>query len=151
MVAKIFEIKRESKRRIDLFKDRCAKLASTRVQFYRHFSINQDHIVIRGVEQNSSLRQAIEPIHVAAVIIHGRVNYGTCQDFNPMKIAIDGVFRGFRYVEFHTTRPAAEIVIPRLQIRIVLRDEGVKIVVVTVHSMQDIEDETLPEVNYEIW
>lgn len=151
MVAKLIDLRRENRRRITLFKEKCAKLAASRKQFHKHFLINQDHIVIRGAQQNSSLRSAIEPQHIAAVIIHGRINYETSNDDHPIEVAIDGAFKNFRYVEFSTTQVSAEICIPRLQIRVVLREGRVKVLVVTVHSMQEAIDETLPEVNYEIW
>ena len=150
-VRRQFQLEKSLRRRIDLFHNRCRELARSKRQFHNHFLINQDHIVVRGGQQGSSLRHCIEPMHIAAIINGGKINYATSKDSHPIEVAIDGVFKDFRYVEYLTTQMPAEIVIPRLQLRIVLRDGRVKILVVTVHPMQEAVDDTLPEVNYEVW
>jgi hypothetical protein len=148
----VIELKRESQRRLEKFHRKCRELACSRASFRRSFAIDQDHIVVRGAEQNSSLRAGIEPQHIAAVIIGGRLNLPTCRDSYPMMLAIDAVFRDFSYVEFQTTSPSSTIRIDRLQIRVVLRDQRIKIAVVTVHPNQDKVDLSMPEVDHEnVW
>ena len=148
---KVIDLKREPKRRIDHFRKRCVENAKSRKQFYRSFLIDQDHIIARGADQNSSLRAAIQPMHIAAIILSGRVDYAASRSDPPVEIAIDGTFRNFKYVEFMTTKGIAEIEIPRLQVRVVLRDGRIKIAVVTVYPLKVKEDLGIPEIDYEIW
>jgi hypothetical protein len=148
----VIELKRGNQRRLEKFHRRCQELARSRVSFRRSFAIDQDHIVVRGAEQNSSLRAAMEPQHIAAVVMGGRLNLPTCRDSHPMMLAIDAVFRDFCYVEFQTSAPSTTIRIDRLQIRVVLRDQRIKIAVVTVHPNQDKVDLSMPEVDHEnVW
>ncbi len=151
MTGRLIDLKREPKKRIDHFRKRCVELAKSRKQFYRSFLIDQDHIVVRGAQQNSSLRTSIQPIHIAAVIVHGRTYYPTCNADHPIEVAIDGAFKNFKYVEFMATQGITEVEVPRLQVRVVLRDGKVKIAIVTVYSMQDKMDLEIPEVSDEIW
>jgi len=151
MSGKLIDLKREPKKRIDHFRKRCIDLAKSRKQFHRSFLIDQDHIVVRGADQNSSLRTSIQPIHIAAVILQGRTFYPTCNADQPVEVVIDGAFKNFRYVEFMSTQGITEIEIPRLQIRVVLRDGRVRIAVVTVYPIQDPVDLDIPEVDDEIW
>lgn len=85
------------------------------------------------------------------MILQGRTFYPTCNAENPIEVAIDGAFTNFRYVEFMSTQGITEIEIPRLQIRVVLRDGRVRIAVVTVYPIQDPVDLEIPEVDDEIW
>ena len=153
MVARVVDVNRMAQKRIDAFRAKCINFAKTRGQFQKSFSINQDHIISRGAQQNSSLRSAIEPMHIAAVILGGKTNYATCRDKHPAEIAVDGILVNFKYVEFMTTQAISEITIPKLLLRVVLRDGSKTIAVVTVHPMQDklISTNDVPEVTYEIW
>ena len=151
MAGSVIDLKREPKRRIDHFRKKCIEIAKSRKQFYRGFLIDQDHIVVRGADQNSSLRTSIQPVHIASVIVHGRTNYNTCNADHPVEIAVDGAFKNFKYVEFMNTEGITEIVIPRLQVRVVLREGRVKIAIVTVYAKQDKIDLDIPEVDDEIW
>lgn len=147
----VVDLQRMARRRLEKFHAQCRESAKSRKNFEKNFMVDSRHIGKRAGDQNSSIRNSIRDEHIAAVILGGQLAYGDCKDSHPIVIAIDGIFRDFRYIEMLDTQGMRETVLERVRVRVVLRDGRVRITVVTVYSMQDRLDENVPEVEYEIW
>lgn len=144
-------LKIAANRRFEKFHEKCRNAARSKKSFDRSFIAETGHIVKRSGDQNSSIRMAIQHEHMAGIIIYGKLNAHCSNDNHPMEIALDGCFLNFKYVEFGNTKSISEVTVPKLYVRLVVRDKVAKLVIVTVYPNQETKDQNIPEVPYEIW
>jgi hypothetical protein len=134
------------------FHARCKSNAGSRASYHKYFEESKAHVFNRAADQNSTLRNAIQSMHVAAIIREGVLFESTC---NPksVEIVILGTLIDFQYVEFGTASGVTAIkTIAQLIVRVVIRELKNKALVVTIHPETTEFSFPIPEVDYEnIW
>lgn len=150
MTGKLLSLKMPPEQKLQVFKDRCAKLASQGPRsFETHFLVSRSHQLSRSGDKNSSLQSSIQNEHIAAILIHGRINPATSRAEHPMELAIDGAFENFTYTEFMDSGPPGDKTLSRVEIRVAIKEGKPRIIIKSAHAIDS--DPTIPKVPQHVW
>ncbi|MCB9228485.1 MAG: hypothetical protein H6618_02650 [Deltaproteobacteria bacterium] len=139
----------ESKR-LDKFHTTLKQYCCKRNTFKDNVRVDVRHISFRASQTDNNIRRAIDNMHIAAIILGGRINYRTSNATPPMELALEGKLVDFSVTDWNTFKSEN---VDYVCVKVVVREKGKgkKHLVVTVYPDNSMDHKTTPEVNYEIW
>lgn len=139
-----------NQKRLEKFHRDLRQFCRKRSVFKTNIQVDMRHISSRAAETGHQIRRSITNEHIAAVILDGRINLGSCKEKSPMELVLEGKFLDFPYVDRDTAR---EETIDCVCVKVVIREKskGKKHLVVTVYPDDSLVQDLIPEVNFDIW
>lgn len=144
---KIVGLRRFVKRRFEKFHQKCIECCDSKNRFYRHFEIDSYHITAQGLKKDIK-RLSITAEDTAALIQQGSLNLDHCEEKPKLRIAIEGNFEEFEWLNIGNGAMQIE---PMQEVRVIVEERKPKSLVVTVYTIRPPLQYKVPIVNREVW
>jgi hypothetical protein len=120
--------------------------------FVNKIRVNRGHLVERAGETNQHIRNVVlgNQEMIASLIIHGALVKARCHFTHPIEAVFEGNFCDVSVAIFESNY--REVNFERIPVRVVVREDKPRHVVVSVHEITDRKNtSSLPEVPKNVW
>ena len=144
-----------AKKRLEKFFELCKQACGSRKNFDKHYTVMKNHVFQRAAETISHLRHTLQnKDNLARVIVSGRLNEEKSNAGNVLEIAIEAKFKELHWVDPGMVKGQMTGIESNVCVRVVIKEDthsSIKKIIVSVYSDSEIDPQTTPEVQDDIW
>jgi hypothetical protein len=137
--------------KLQQFHKQLKALVGSPESFRRNIEVGKMHIYKRASETSNMFRYVFDSESIAALIFGGIINVPKSAKSHPLQLAIEGVFKELRVVDWDKKE---ERIIKKLAVRVIVKESRPKHFVVTIYpddGSGDFDIKKLPEVSNDFW